>query len=88
MTDDEEVLDMMRDVIAFIVARYRDDEIGAQAILSEADLAGMLIGLADYSLALIKTICKMADIPEDAFVDRMTESQRVVFGGVADNGPS
>lgn len=76
----DEPYDVMRDTIALVVARYRDDEEGGMAILENANLGELLMALTDYSVALIKTMCRALGMPEDKFMDSLAQNAGMLFG--------
>lgn len=79
---DDDLKDNARDTIAMVVARYRDDEEGGLALLANCDPLGLILALADYSVALVKTICLALGIPEEKFVATMATEAGFLFGGL------
>lgn len=79
---DDDIADIMQNVIAFVQARYRDDLEGARAVVEGMEFpVDMVIGLADFCLALIKTIARIVGVSEELFIETLGKQSVLMTGG-------
>lgn len=64
----DQAIDQMKDVTALLTARMHDDLEAGRAVTTEENTLGLLFGMTDLTLAIIRLVCAISGNSVEEFV--------------------